>query len=178
MDCNNIGLGGIMMDCQPCVGGIAKVFLIPFGQVASVALDDKGEEIKSITLATPGEGEQPYKWYEYQFRRGTGSLASELTSDETTGVNYVTNNLSLVFTKMETAKRIEMAALAVAHCCAIVVDGNGKRWFLGKDDYVAASAGAGNTGTAKGDQNAYTLTLTSEEQSFPYELADDVVIVL
>lgn len=172
MDCNNIALGGITVDCAPCVGGIKAVYLIPFGHVKGVTLDAAGAEIASITLDT-GK-----KWYEYQFRRGTGSLSSELTSDETTGVNYVTNNLSLVFTKMETAKRIEMAALATAHCCAIVVDSNDNRWFLGKDDYVAASAGSGNTGTAKGDQNAYSLTLSSEEQSYPFALAEGVVIEL
>lgn len=170
MDCNNIALNGILIDCAPCVGGIKRVFLVPFGKVDAVVLDDAGEKIKTITLASGAE------WKEYQFRRGTGSMSSELTSDETTGVNYVTNNLSLVFTKMETAKRIEMAALAVGHCCAVVEDANGLQWFLGKDDYVAASAGSGNTGTAKGDQNAYSLTLTSEESSFPYELADSAKI--
>lgn len=163
-DCSSIVLTGILVDCTPSAGGIKRVWLAPY--VAGMATAGTDGKISAITDKTA--------FKEYQFRRGTGSLSSELTADETTGINYVTNNLELVFTKMETAKRIEMVNIAVGHVCAIVEDANGHQWFLGKDDYVAPSAGAGNTGTAKGDQNAYTLTLTSEELEFPMELADDI----
>ena len=38
-------------------------------------------------------------------------MTSTLNVDETTGNNYVTTEVSLVFSKMETTKRIEMADL-------------------------------------------------------------------
>lgn len=157
-----ITLNGITLDCQPSLGGIKKVWLAQYSDVSEVTVDPESEMITSITNA--GE------WYEYQFRKATGSLTSTLNVDETAGTNYVSNELSLVFTKMETAKRIEIAALSIGQLCAIVLDSNGHYWFLGKDDYVSASAGAGNTGTAKGDQNAYTLTLSTDSDSYPYEI--------
>jgi hypothetical protein len=164
MSCS-ITLAGITMDCAPSLGGIKRVWLTHYDGV-SVTVDESTNMIKSITSA---------QWYEYQFRKGTGSLTSTLTVDETAGTNYVTNELSLVFTKMETAKRMEVAALSVGHLCAVVEDSNGKYWFLGKDDYVSASAGTGVTGTAKGDQNAYTITLSTDSETYPYELSAEAI---
>ena len=170
MDCSSITLAGIPMDCTPSLGGIKRVWLTQYADnVAKLDTEDEDGKITSITLPSS------QKWYEYQFRKGTGSLTSTLTVDETAGTNYVTNELTLVFTKMETTKRIEVAALSVGHLCAVVEDSNGKYWFLGKDDYVSASAGTGVTGTAKGDQNAYTITLSTDSESYPYELSAEAI---
>lgn len=167
-----ITLAGITLDCESSVGGIKRVFITQYSDVKSVAMDETQEKIKTITL------ESSKKWYEYQFRKGTGSLTSTLNVDETTGANYVSNELSLVFTKMETTKRIEIAALSIGQVAVVVEDSNGKYWYLGKDDYVSASAGSGTSGTAKGDQNAYTITLSTDSLSYPYELADEAIAAL
>ena len=79
---------------------------------------------------------------------------------------------------METKKRMEIAALVVGQVVAVVEDCNGKYWFLGIDDYVSASAGTGETGVQKGDQNAYTLTLSTDSETFPYELSAAAVTAL
>ena len=168
MDCSSITLAGITMDCAPSLGGIKRVWLTQYKEDLAT-LDAEGGKIASLGEAT---------WYEYQFRKGTGSMSSTLTVDDTAGTNYVTNELALVFTKMETAKRMEIAAMSVGHLCAVVEDSNGKYWFLGYYDYVSASAGTGVTGTAKGDQNAYTITLSTDSESYPYELADEAIASL
>lgn len=167
-----ITLAGITLDCESSVGGIKRVFITQYSDVKSVTMDETQEKIDAITLET---GKQ---WYEYQFRKGTGSLTSTLNVDETTGANYVSNELSLVFTKMETTKRIEIAALSIGQVAVVVEDSNGKYWYLGKDDYVSASAGSGTSGTAKGDQNAYTITLSTDSLSYPYELSDEAIAAL
>lgn len=169
MDCSSITLAGITMDCAPSLGGIKRVWLTQYKDNVAT-LDAETKMVASFAEDTV--------WYEYQFRKGTGSLTSTLTVDETAGTNYVTNELALVFTKMETAKRMEIAAMSVGHLCAVVEDSNGKYWFLGYDDYVSASAGTGVTGTAKGDQNAYTITLSTDSESYPYELAAEAIAAL
>lgn len=163
-----ISLKGITLDCQPSLGGIKRVWITQYSDVQSVVVGEDNM-IESITLAAEAE------WYEYQFRKATGSLTSTLNVDESAGVNYVSNELSLVFTKMETLKRIEIAALSIGQLAVVVEDSNGHYWFLGKDDYVSASAGTGVTGTAKGDQNAYTLTLSTDSDSYPYELSPGAI---
>lgn len=166
-----ITLNGITLDCQPSLGGIKRVWITQYSDVKSVVVGDDNM-IESITLN--GEAQ----WYEYQFRKATGSLTSTLNVDESAGVNYVSNELALVFTKMETAKRIEIAALSIGQLAVVVEDSNGHYWFLGKDDYVSASAGTGITGTAKGDQNAYTLTLSTDSDSYPYELSAEAIAAI
>lgn len=167
MDCSSIVLAGITQDCTPSLGGIKAVYLIPYSDVTGVTVED--DKISAISLVPEK------KFLKYEFRKNTGSLTSTLTVDETAGTNYVANELALVFTKMETAKRLEIAALSIGHCVAVVEDSNGLYWYLGKDDYVAATAGTGVTGTAKGDQNAYTITLATDSETYPFELADTAI---
>lgn len=166
-----ISLKGITLDCQPSLGGIKRVWITQYSDVKSVVVGEDNK-IESITL------EAEAVWYEYQFRKATGSLTSTLNVDESAGVNYVSNELSLVFTKMETTKRIEIAALSIGQLAVVVEDSNGHYWFLGKDDYVSASAGTGVTGIAKGDQNAYTLTLSTDSDSYPYELSATAIAAI
>lgn len=160
----NVTLAGIVTDCDASLGGIKEVYIAQYADIKSVTVDPESKMISAI------EKEASTKWYNYAFRKNTGSLTSTLTVDATAGTNYVANELALVFTKMETSKRIEIAALSVGQLAVIVKDANDKYWYLGKDEYVSASAGTGVTGTAKGDQNAYTITLSCDSITYPYEI--------
>ena len=102
-------------------------------------------------------------------------MTSTLNVDPANGVNYVSTDLVLLFTRMETTKRIEMAALAVNELAVIVKDANGKYWYLGYDEPVAASAGDGQTGTARGDGNRYSITLQDTSTSWPYEVDGSII---
>ena len=168
MACTNVTLAGITLGCETSKGGIQTVYLVQASDVESVGLDTENQMIQTITLGASKTGK------EYQFRKNTGSMTSTLNVDETTGNNYVTTEVSLVFSKMETAKRIEMAGLAIGQFAIIVKDSNEKYWYIGPKnnggEYVSSSAGTGTTGTAKTDQNAYTLTLSADTDSYPFEI--------
>ena len=166
--CNQT-LNGITLDCSHSLGGIKTVYIANYGDVESVSADTSSGKIVSVTMATSA------KFKPYQFRKQTGSMTSTLTVDETAGVNYVSTELSLVFTKMETAKRLELSALSIGQLAVIVQDSNGTFWYLGKDDYVSATAGGAQTGTAKGDGNNYTLTLRDESDTYPFEIDKSAV---
>lgn len=168
--CNQT-LAGIQLDCSNSLGGIKTVYIANYGDVTAVELGED-DMITGITLS----GSATFKGY--QFRKQTGSMTSTLNVDEQAGINYVSTELSLVFTKMETAKRLEMTALAKAQLAVIVEDSNNKYWYLGYDDYVSASAGSANTGQSKGDSNNYGLTLRDESETFPYEIDASVIETL
>lgn len=169
MNCSQT-LAGIAMDCATSQGGIKEVYIANYADVNSVTVAEN--EITQIEL------ESGAKFKKYQFRKQTGSMTSTLNVDETAGINYVSTELSLVFTKMETAKRIEISALAQGHLAVIVKDSNNMYWYLGKDDYVSASAGSANTGTAKGDSNNYSITLKDESDTFPYLVKESVIATI
>ena len=158
-------LGGISVGCESSLGGIRSVYIANYGDVTEVDYSS-ANTINDIVLAGNA------KFHKYTFRKETGNMESTLTVNEQAGTNYVTTNINLVFTKMETKKRIEIAALAKAQLSVIVEDMNGKLWMVGRpeDEYVSASAGTANTGTAKGDQNSYNITLTGASATYPYEV--------
>ena len=170
--CNQT-LAGIPFDCSNSLGGIKAVYIANHSDVDGFTYEnDTMGKIKGLVM----KDNATFK--PYRFRKQTGSMTSTLTVDETAGVNYVTTELSLVFGKMETTKRLEIAALSKGQLAVIVEDSNGIFWYLGEDEYVSASAGGGNTGTAKGDQNAYTITLKDESLSFPKEIEKSGVMAV
>lgn len=160
-------LAGITLDCSNNKGGIKTVYIANYGDVTGV--QESEGVITGITMATGAT------FKAYQFRKNTGSMNSTLTADETNGLNYVTTEVSLVFTKMDTAKRVEMAALSLGQLAVIVEDSNGIYWYVTPDDYASASAGTGETGTAKSDRNAFGLTLSVENDGYPIEISEAAV---
>lgn len=166
MACSQV-LSGLIRDCETSIGGIVAVYIANAEDVSSVtAADGKISAIKMSDIK---------KFKTYAFRRGTGSMSSTLNVDPASGVNYVSTELVLQFNRMEVTKRVEMAALAVNDLAVIVKDANGVCWYLGLDEPVTASAGDGQTGTARGDANRYTITLLDNAKSFPCEIDSSVV---
>lgn len=160
-------LNGLVNDCAPSMGGIVEVLIANFADVTAVTVSDN--LISAITMATSA------KFKKYGFPRNTGSLSSNYTIDETTGANFVVSDLVLQFNRMETAKRIEITALAQGELAIIVKDANGKYWFLGKDAPVKATAGDGLTGTARADRNGYSVTLQDNSLEMPIEVSATII---
>ena len=169
MACNQT-LNGLARDCQPSMGGIVEALAINKEYIKQI--DVEGDIVKTITL------EASEKFKAFHFARNTGSMTSTYTLDPATGVRYVTTDLVLQFNRMETAKRVEMTALAQNELALIVKDANGKYWLLGKDEPVMATAGEGVTGTARSDRNGYSITLQDTSLEMPYEVDSTIVAAL
>lgn len=149
------------------MGGILEVLLANREDVASVQAETG--KISGITM------EASAKFKKYTFARNTGSMTSTYTIDQASGVKYVTTDLVLQFNRMETTKRVEITALSVNDLVAIVKDANGVYWYLGFDEPVNASAGDGQTGTARGDANRYSITLQDISKEMPMEVDASIV---
>lgn len=169
MACNQT-LSGLVKDCSPSMGGITEVLLANREDVSAVTANSG--KISEITMASSA------KFKKYSFARNTGSMTSTYTIDQASGVKYVTTDLLLQFNRMETAKRVEISALAVNDLVAIVKDANGIYWYLGYDEPVNASAGDGQTGTARGDANRYTITLQDNSKEMPMEVDSTIIAAL
>lgn len=163
-------LSGLTRDCSSNMGGIVEALIANFDDVTGVTVTDG--IISTISMASSA------KFKRYSFAKNTGSLTSNYNIDAASGVKYVTTDLLLQFNRMETAKRVEITALALGDLAIIVKDANGKYWYLGKDEPVNASAGDGQTGTARGDANRYTITLQDESKEMPYEVDSSIVDAL
>lgn len=162
----NVTLMGIALDCGTNLSGIKAIYLANDASVGNVTVTE--EQITAID-ASAGT------FYEYIPAKNTGSLTKTLTKDESTGVMYYTNEVVAQFNKMETKKRTELSNIDRGQFKAIVLDSNGKYWFLGYDNYVSASAVTGQTGAGLDDGNFYTLTLTDISAELPYEVKSDAL---
>jgi hypothetical protein len=159
--------------CTPNIGGIKNVWLANY--VEGGATITEGED-KLIEGSVSGFAEG-VTWTKYPMRKNTASMTSTL-NNSTDGASYVTTELAMVFSKMEAQKRIAIQALAIGEVMAVVEDSNGVMWFLGADAPLTATAGAGESGTAKADANRYTLTLTDESLAFPYTLDESAKAIV
>lgn len=172
MACKSFALSGIAMACKDNMGGIKEVYIIKSGDITDVTLNTEQSQIATITLAASA------KFKTYKFRKGTGSMTSTASSDEAIGNFSVTTELALQFSKMETSKRLEIMAMCLEDVVVIVLDWNGKYWYLGYDFPVTATAATGQTGTAATDLNGYNVTLTDTSAEFPFEVPADIVAEL
>ena len=170
MECNSITLKGIIRDCNPNMGGIQKVWMILKSDITNDPTPEKGMD--KITELTVAEGEG--KVNAFNFRKGAASMTSNLQKDDTNGSYFWLTDLVMNFQRMETSKRAAIMALTLAEACAIVQDANGIYWFLGLNEYLGATAGTAETGTAKTDANKYSITLQDSSLELPYEIEKSV----
>ena len=168
MSCSQV-LNGIAADCQTNVGGVREVYIANYSDVTAIEVDETSNMIKTITMADTA------KFKKYAFKKNTSSMTSTLNVDPANGVNFVQTDLSLVFAKQETVKRMEIAKLSLGELRVIVLDANGKYWFLGQEEFVSATAGTAETGVNRTDGNKYTITLTDYSSSYPYEVTPTIV---
>lgn len=165
MSCTAYTLKGITNDCSTSKGGIREVYICDWAK----DLFTVGASDNTVTALKADA-----QFYKYYIKRNTSSFTSTATIDLANGVNYVSTELTLVFSKMETSKRVEMSALLLNDVAVIVVDSNNKAWCLGLNNPVNATAGTAESGVAASDGNKYTLTLTDESDTFPFEFSGEL----
>ena len=161
-------LAGITRDCLGNNGGIKTVWLANYDDVSS--LTEAAGAITAVTMAASK------KFYKYEFPRNTSSMSSNYAVNAENGTSYVETDLLMVFTRMDTAKRLEIVAMAQGNLVAIVEDNNGNKWYLGHDFPVTINAGDGLTGTARGDRNGYSVTLRDESAELPFPFTGTVPV--
>ena len=159
-------LSGIAASCDTNTGGIREVYICNYTDVTAYEVDSTSNMIDTITMDTDK------KFKKYLFKKNTSNLTSTLNVDPAAGINFVQSDLTMVFAKQETTKRMEIAKLSLGELRVIVLDANGKYWFLGAEEFVAATA---QTGTNRTDGNNYTITLTDYSSSYPYEVDPEII---
>lgn len=163
--------------CEGNIGGVKKVWIANYVDNAVAYESDSSTASTAGVITGWTSGASSTTWYEYKFRKNTASMTSTLNVNDN-GSSYVSTELNMVFSRMAADKRAAVVALVLSDAMCIVEDCNGNRWFLGEMNPVNVSAGTGETGTAKADNNAYNVTLTDDNDKFPRQLADNVTFTV
>ena len=162
----NITLSEQNLDCRDSMGGIVEVYALADRSDITAISETSGQTgmISGFTMANEAS------FVTYKVKKSTGSLVNTYNISEENGTTFVRSELTLVFHKMDTSKRLEISALAIGNMAMIVKDANGKYWFLGKDEPVTMASGTSQTGVAKGDKNGYDVVLACEGREEPWEV--------
>ena len=125
---------------------------------------DGNKIIESVSGATLNSGAD--KYVEFGFRKNTCSMNTEMTTNDN-GSYYFTNGCDMIFSRIENSKRLALESVAAGECTMIVVDNNNNTWLIGAENPVSLTTLSATTGTAIGDNNQYTVTLSAQEAHMP-----------
>lgn len=168
MACSQL-LNGIPADCLTNTGGIREAYVCNYEDVTAITVDSETSMIDEITMVS-GK-----KFKKYAFKKNTGSMTSTLNVDPSAGTNFVQTDLTLVFQRQDTQKRMEFAKLSLGELRVIVLDSNGHYWLLGQEEFVSATSGSAETGTNRTDGNRYQIVLTDYSSSYPIEVDPSII---
>ena len=175
-------LTGFSTSCGSNLPSIKKLYIGTFesgnftytyqqdGQSKDVLDADGNKIIESVSGATLNSGAD--KWVEFQFRKNTSSMDTEMTVNDNQS-HYYTNSATCIFSKIENSKRLAIESVASGECTMIIIDSNNNTWLIGAENPVSLSSLSASTGTAIGDNNQYTVTLSAQEAHMPILIEAD-----
>ena len=176
MSCVSTYLTGFSTSCGSNLPSIKKLYIGTFESAnftytyqqnseAQDVLDADGNKIiESVSGATLNSGAD--KWVEFQFRKNTSSMSSEMTVNDNQS-HYFTNSCDMIFSRIENSKRLALESVASGECTMIIVDSNNQTWLIGSENPVSLSSLSASTGTSISDNNQYSVTLSANEKSMP-----------
>ena len=169
-------LTGFSTSCGSNLPSIKKLYIGTFesatftytyqkdGENQDVLDADGNQIIESVSGATLNSGAD--KWVEFQFRKNTSSMDTEMTVNDNQS-HYYSNSATCIFSKIENSKRLALESVSAGECTMIIVDSNNQTWLIGAENPVSLTSLTGSTGTSISDNNQYTVTLSAQEAHMP-----------
>tara|TARA_R110002012_G_scaffold107444_3_gene249351 strand:- start:1700 stop:2218 length:519 start_codon:yes stop_codon:yes gene_type:complete len=145
---------GIPLACQDNTGGVKNVYIAAYSDSTTFTYDSD-DIIDAVTSSET--------FYTFKFRPQTAGFTEELTKSLENGTTFTTQTLTMMFHKMDAAKRNNMLLLAKTSMHVIVETQNGDYWLMGVANGADVSAQTNGSGLAYGDKNGYDLTITALE---------------
>lgn len=162
---------GWVLDCKDSQGGIGEVFLAN-GKISGFTA--ASGVVTEISVA--GTPLTPTDFFSIQVPKQTSTLTESIEASTENGTVVYTQTLSLIFNKMEAAKRNQILLLAQNEDLILVVkDNNGIYWSVGLQRGATLTAAELTSGTAFADRNGGELTLTGIESTPMFEVTGSIV---
>ena len=166
---------GFTLGCRDNTGGLKNIYILS-GSISSTSGTD------GLISGITGSGE----FYKFELTRQTGDFTEAINSNVENGTIYYEQTVNAPFHKLQSATRNKVRVLAKNPDIRMIVetnngseDGVGVFFLLGQTRGLSLSGGQGQTGTAFGDLNGYTLTFTGQEPEPASEISgSDLATVL
>ena len=163
---------GFTLGCRDNTGGIRNLYILS-GSVDSLT----GEDVGLITEIS-GSG----VFYKFELFRQTSDYSEAISSTPENGTVFYEQTVNAVFFKLQSSTRNQVRVLAKNPNLKVIVetnngsaDGVGKFFYLGQENGLQLLSGTGQTGTAFGDLNGYSLAFTGQEPEPASEVSGSVL---
>lgn len=143
---------GRKLACKDAVGGIKAVFFADYGLLGNATITN------GIVTAFSGA---TYTLYQYDVKSAS-NLSQTITSSNDNGTTYYEQAITLVLTKLDALSQVELQKIIVSRPHVFIQDNNGNYLSVGMTRGCDTN-GTIDTGTALGDLNGYSLTITGQE---------------
>jgi len=148
--------GGRLKPCKDAVGGIRKIHFVDYGDLGAVTLTD--DEVTDMT------GTFTYHTYDV---KGNSSLETNIQTSLENGTTFFEQVVSVTLHKLTKEDNKELKLMAFGRPHVFVETFDGKLLLVGREHGAEVTGGTAVTGTAMGDLQGYTLTLTANEITMP-----------
>lgn len=148
--------GGRLKPCKDAVGGIRKIHFVDFGDLGTISLTD--DEVTDM------DGTFTYHSYDV---KGNSSLETNIQTSLENGTTFFEQVVNLTLHKITKEDNKELKLMAFGRPHVFVETFDGKLLLVGREHGAEVTGGTAVTGTAMGDLQGYTLTLTANEITMP-----------
>ena len=143
---------GRKLACKDAVGGIKAVYFADYGTLGTATI--------TAGLVTAVSG-TTYTLYQYDVKSAS-NLSQTITSSNDNGTTFYEQSITLVLTKLDALTQVELQKMIASRPHVFVQDNNGNYLSVGMTRGCDIN-GTITTGTALGDLNGYSLTITTQE---------------
>jgi hypothetical protein len=159
----------IALDCIDSIGGVKAAYIGVDVVIASTSYD-ANNQITGLTGTTGS-------FYQYELPKDTASFTETFNISNTNGTAFYDQALTINLQKLSADKRNQLLLLSRNRDIKVIFqDNNDNYWLMGKDRGGVISAGTSVTGTAPGDANQYSITISAQEPDMAYEISSLNVI--
>ena len=155
----------ITKSCDNNSGGIKFIWLNEQANVT--AATPTGWEVTTLTSSPI--------YTAFEINRNTGSFTEETAVDLINGSTFVTQTITLMFSRRdkEKSEAINVLGSGQQFLAVFIQDANDKYWYF--EDVQLSAVGEGS-GTARADGSKYSVTLLSEASHLAWEIDPDLVV--
>tara|TARA_R110001583_G_scaffold51316_1_gene160306 strand:+ start:12876 stop:13469 length:594 start_codon:yes stop_codon:yes gene_type:complete len=145
---------GRLIPCKNSIGGLIKIFLMPYNETLFNKFTFSDNEITEIGTLTI---------FEYDLRPNSSSFTSTINSSPVNGTTFYEQTLEVSLNKIVKEDLSQLDKVIKGRCQVFVLDANDNVFVSGTRFGCDVTAGAMATGTAKADMSGFTLTFTAQE---------------
>ena len=145
---------GRLVPCKDSIGGINKIYLLPYIETLFNKFTFSANEITEIGTLT---------LFKYDLRANTSGFTSTFTTSDENGTSFYEQTLEVQLQKIVKEDLSALDILLKGRCQVFVLDANDNVFVMGTRFGCSVTAGAMTTGTGKADLSGFTLTFTAQE---------------